>query len=268
MQTSNTPPATLHDKPPAVSDEQFNLVLAERGNRLDDLVTRILPDLSAKDHSRLLQTIEMTVDGILWRVIEGKTGIRWCQITAWSNIAEFRALWHAARDAGEDYRRELRVGAAHARAVDGWDEPVYNRGVQCGVIRRFSDRLLEMLMKADDPRYRDSGHQVNVNNQCGVQVIFENPRQEPPETGPERDLSQPTTFENPRDEQPAGTGTETGLIAAPPEKAIISPKDQSQIQATESPAPVPQNAPEGSSVPEKGGFQTKGKGYGPAPALA
>lgn len=46
--------------------------------------------------------------------------------------------------------------AAVDRAVDGWDEPVFHEGKPCGVIRKRSDRLLEVLLRAKKPaEYRD-----------------------------------------------------------------------------------------------------------------
>jgi hypothetical protein len=41
------------------------------------------------------------------------------------------------------------------RAVEGWDEPVFQGGEQCGTVRKFSDRLLERLLEARRPeKYR------------------------------------------------------------------------------------------------------------------
>jgi hypothetical protein len=40
-------------------------------------------------------------------------------------------------------------------AVQGWEEPVYYRGRQCGDIRHYSDRLLMLMLKAWKPdQYR------------------------------------------------------------------------------------------------------------------
>lgn len=42
------------------------------------------------------------------------------------------------------------------RARDGWDEPVYHDGKQCGTIRKHSDRLIEFLIKYNKPDvYKD-----------------------------------------------------------------------------------------------------------------
>ena len=57
--------------------------------------------------------------------------------------AEFGKAWDDAYAEGGDAIDE----EARRRAVDGWDEPVFRGGEQVGVIRRYSDRLLERLLK-------------------------------------------------------------------------------------------------------------------------
>jgi hypothetical protein len=65
---------------------------------------------------------------------------------------EFAAAWEDAVEQGTDViRAEIR-----RRAVDGWDEPVYQRGELVGHVRKYSDRLLELEAKRRDPAYRDS----------------------------------------------------------------------------------------------------------------
>lgn len=58
------------------------------------------------------------------------------------------------------------------RAIHGWDEPVYSQrlGVQIGTIRRFDNRLLELLAKRHIPEYREK-QQVDVNVSGGVLVV-------------------------------------------------------------------------------------------------
>lgn len=46
---------------------------------------------------------------------------------------------------------------AKRRAHDGWDEPVFYQGQQVGVVRKYSDRMLELMLKATRPaKYRES----------------------------------------------------------------------------------------------------------------
>lgn len=65
---------------------------------------------------------------------------------------EFRAAWDAAVKLGTGALED----EATRRAKEGWDEPVYYQGDQCGVVRKFSDTLLIFLLKARDPaKYRE-----------------------------------------------------------------------------------------------------------------
>ena len=60
---------------------------------------------------------------------------------------DFRKAYKLARES----RIEVYRGEAKRRAVDGWLEPVFYRGVQVGQVRKFSDRLLEKLLEAEAP---------------------------------------------------------------------------------------------------------------------
>ncbi len=48
-------------------------------------------------------------------------------------------------------RIEVYRSEARRRAVDGWTVPIFYRGEQVGHERKHSDRLLEILLKAEDP---------------------------------------------------------------------------------------------------------------------
>jgi hypothetical protein len=37
----------------------------------------------------------------------------------------------------------------------GWDEPVYQKGECVGYVRRFSERMMELVLKRHKPEYRD-----------------------------------------------------------------------------------------------------------------
>lgn len=41
--------------------------------------------------------------------------------------------------------------SAISRAIDGWDEPIYYQGVQCGTVRKFSSTLTTFMLKALRP---------------------------------------------------------------------------------------------------------------------
>jgi hypothetical protein len=60
---------------------------------------------------------------------------------------EFQALWESALEDAADALEE----EARRRAVTGVLEPIYQRGEKVGVIRKYSDSLLALLLKANKP---------------------------------------------------------------------------------------------------------------------
>ena len=78
----------------------------------------------------------------IWR----KTHYRWLKDQSYAE--EFQ-------DAQEEFRDRIRA-EIRRRAIDGWDEPVVYQGVLTGaVVRKYSDRMLELMAKAYCPEFRD-----------------------------------------------------------------------------------------------------------------
>lgn len=72
----------------------------------------------------------------------------------------FRAEWEKASAIGIAALED----EACRRAYDGWDEPVFHKGAECGTVRKFSDTLLIFLLKGHKPeKYREVQNQVNVS---------------------------------------------------------------------------------------------------------
>jgi hypothetical protein len=77
---------------------------------------------------------------------------------------EFRRAWN---EAGEVGTRLLEIEAAR-RAYHGTLKPVFFQGMQCGVIREYSDQLMTVLLKARRPaKYRDFD---TVPTPCSISV--------------------------------------------------------------------------------------------------
>jgi hypothetical protein len=68
------------------------------------------------------------------------------------------------------------------RAIEGWDESVYQRGQLVGHVRKFSDALLMMEAKRRDPSYRENPH-VEVTGGDGGPVELTAAGYEPPTLG-------------------------------------------------------------------------------------
>lgn len=59
----------------------------------------------------------------------------------------FAELWDEALTIAADLLEQ----EAHRRAFEGVLKPVYQKGMQVGVVREYSDKLMEMLLKAHKP---------------------------------------------------------------------------------------------------------------------
>jgi hypothetical protein len=96
----------------------------------------------------------------------------------WSNLSAYRTrypevanLYGKVRKIGEDFRKILREDEAHRRAYDGVEENVYTQsGKLCGTKIKYSDHLLTLFLKADNPdKFMDrssvqaSGVVLNLN---------------------------------------------------------------------------------------------------------
>lgn len=77
--------------------------------------------------------------------------------------ADFSKQWDEAIEVARD---ELEA-EARRRAVDGWKEPVFQQGKKVGTIQRYDSRLLEILLKAHRPAFRD---RVGVDLDANVNV--------------------------------------------------------------------------------------------------
>ena len=75
----------------------------------------------------------------------------------------------AYQEALDEYREWVEREVVR-RAVEGWDEPVFQKGEQVGEVRKHSDALLMMLMKKLDPAYKEK-HQVDVNIGGGILAV-------------------------------------------------------------------------------------------------
>jgi len=82
---------------------------------------------------------------------------------------DFSAQWDEALDTAMNILED----AAHERAVDGVEEPVFHKGVVVGYKLRYSDGLLTTLLKANNPdKYRDNSKvDVNVGGGFGIAVL-------------------------------------------------------------------------------------------------
>lgn len=82
---------------------------------------------------------------------------------------EFKAEWEDAIEEGTD----LLEDEARRRAAEGWDEPVFYKGEQQGTVRKYSDTLLIVLLKARRPeKYRERMDLTTQGNAITTPTMF------------------------------------------------------------------------------------------------
>jgi hypothetical protein len=80
----------------------------------------------------------------------------------------FKAEWEQAVEQGTEALEQ----EAKRRALEGWDEPVYQGGAMVGTVRKHSDTLLIFLLKGRKPAtYRDNAT-VRHEGAIGVQIYL------------------------------------------------------------------------------------------------
>ncbi len=160
--------------PATIDTTALDNALSKRGETLDKLISTILPKLESPARDRMVKFLEMSSDGKTWREIESEICMNWREISQYFGCKIWAELVHIAQEQGETYRRLIRESVAHTRAVFGHDRAVYQQGVLVGHVTEVDNRLLEFLLKADNPqKYRDSAASVNVHNQVGVVVEWD-----------------------------------------------------------------------------------------------
>lgn len=94
-----------------------------------------------------------------------------CRATAYEHRErdpEFAAAWDEALAEAVDALEQ----EARRRAVEGWLEPVYYQGEEVGYVRRYSDRMLELLLKGHMPeRYKDR-HELSGPNGGPIPLLL------------------------------------------------------------------------------------------------
>ena len=69
-----------------------------------------------------------------------------------SEIPEFAEAWDKALKIGTSVLEDEAIRRAH----EGWNEPVFYQGKECGSVRKYSDTLLIFTLKAHNPeKYRE-----------------------------------------------------------------------------------------------------------------
>lgn len=92
-----------------------------------------------------------------------------CPQTVNEHINEDEDFAMLAANALQAYRESVEQEVMR-RGIEGWDEPIHYQGKPTSVVRKYSDRLLELHAKRHIPEYREKPT-LDVNLQGGVLVV-------------------------------------------------------------------------------------------------
>jgi hypothetical protein len=105
--------------------------------------------------------------GVIMRAVDAVPGLSWATVQHWRRKdPEFE---DRLRDSRVQFSERLEQEAVR-RAALGVDEPVFYKGRKVATVRKYSDRLLELLLKKTNPEFRDK-ITADVNVRGGVLVV-------------------------------------------------------------------------------------------------
>lgn len=84
--------------------------------------------------------------------------------TFYAHIKDDADKSNALRDARLSGPIAIMEREAFRRGAKGWLEPVFFQGTECGKVRKYSDRMLELCLKAEYPeKYNIDRAQTNIS---------------------------------------------------------------------------------------------------------
>jgi hypothetical protein len=101
-------------------------------------------------HARAQAFLETLLEKGMHKKALEVTGLAWANIIGWQACPAFKAVYEAVCTALDARRKKEARDALHTRAVDGWDEPVFQGGKMVGTVNKFSDKCLELELKGLD----------------------------------------------------------------------------------------------------------------------
>ena len=179
--TTTTTPVIVSHQPQTPQQQQtttaadYKAAILDRDKGLERMLKEALGVCDARVRPRLLKLLSLTSEGVPWKEASAKSGVSWPQLSAYRlHYPTIHELWKAAKESGEELRQIQREEEADRRGVLGWDEPVFDlrNGKVIGSVRRFSDRCLELKLKAADPQKYGEKHQLDIKRDAPAVVVY------------------------------------------------------------------------------------------------
>ena len=130
-------------------------------NEREKVVTECLPKVL--DRYNYLRFIEGIAMAYKTRHVLAELKMAWHECVKLQCVdSRLYSLYMVAKQKGEELRQLTREEEADRRAVEGVLEPQYHKGDICGYVRRYSDSLLALQLKAGNPERYQEKQQVEM----------------------------------------------------------------------------------------------------------
>jgi hypothetical protein len=125
------------------------------------------------DRYAYLKFIEGIAEGQKTKVLLAELKLEWSEfVEMYGHDKRLYDLYCQAKERGEAFRQAVREDEADRRAVEGTLEPQFHKGEICGYVRKYSDQLLALQLKAGNPdkyadrqKHQHEGVMLNLNVQ-------------------------------------------------------------------------------------------------------
>ena len=132
-------------------DPDTALLLAEDRKSMLAVLRGVIPQAKAHTRKAITEYLQLIARGVRHRIAIKRSGAPWATMQAYKAASgAFMAIVEAAQKEGRAIMQALRLETLDKRAMKGWLEPVYYKGEKVGVIRKFSDKCLELAVKGHD----------------------------------------------------------------------------------------------------------------------
>jgi len=125
----------------------------------------VLADVEPRARERLLTFFQRTAGGERFMQAIDGLDTSWPEVHMWLRKLGpvGRDLYEVAKECGHVMRQCKRETALDKRGVEGWEEPVRYKGDLVGYVRKFSDKCLELAVRAGDPSKYADRQQLDVS---------------------------------------------------------------------------------------------------------
>jgi len=151
----------------------YGLLMLENPKSLKRALKGVLTDVKPHVRACATEVLRGLASGKTHKRALADAGIPWGAFSSLTaSYPLFAGIYGVAQGIQAVVLKHAREDALQTRAVEGWEEPVWYKGVQVGTIRRFSDKLLVTALKASDPDTYGDKPALNISGESiGISFV-------------------------------------------------------------------------------------------------